>query len=162
MTSFASRACLTSCAVAASVFLLAACTSDDKDTAGPSPSAPRTTTSSATPPGASEQKLTKQVEAALEGFHDGTMVESGVERVNEGIHTEPLLTKGSTYRLNLACAGKGSAQLTFTPASAGERTTVPCDGSVVQQRLTADKPIRIDVNGNAGATGMVAWQIDQI
>jgi hypothetical protein len=34
--------------------------------------------------------------------------------------------------------------------------------SVLQQRITADKPVRIDIDGNAGATGMIAWQIDKI
>lgn len=89
------------------------------------------------------------------------MVEAGVERVSDGIHTEPLLAKGQTYRLNVVCAGKGSAQLQFTPSNSGDKATVPCDGSVVQQRIRADKSVRIDVNGDAGASGMIAWQIDK-
>ncbi|MFD5711538.1 hypothetical protein ACFWHW_14265 [Streptomyces pharetrae] len=158
------RACLTALAVASSAVLLASCTSDSGDTVGATPSSTATTsaTSSAESPGASEEKLTEQAEAALAGFHNGTLVESGVERVSEGIHTEPTLTKGEAYRISIACAGTGSAQLRFTPASAGEKATVPCDSTVVQQRITPDKPVRIHIDGQAGATGMIAWQIDKI
>ncbi|MER5371730.1 hypothetical protein [Streptomyces sp. NPDC002553] len=60
------------------------------------------------------------------------------------------------------CVGKDSAQLTFTPTSAGPKTEVPCDQSVVQQRITVHKPIRIDVDGAKGSTGVIAWQIDAI
>ena len=90
------------------------------------------------------------------------MVEAGAERVTDGIHTEPNLSEGKTYRLNLVCFGSGNAQLAFTPGSVGAKTTVPCDQSVVQQRITAHKPIRIDVDGTKGSTGMIAWQIDTI
>ena len=82
-----------------------------------------------------------------------------MERVSDGIHTGPSLTKGETYRLDLACAGTGSARLRLAPASAGRKATVPCDGTVVQQRITEDGPIRIDVDGGTGATGVIAWQI---
>jgi len=164
MTSLPVRACLTALAVASSALLLVSCTSDSGDTAGAAPSSTPTTTATSAPktPGASEKKLIEQAEAALAGFHSGTLVESGVERVSEGIHTEPTLTKGGAYRINIACAGTGSAQLRFTPASTGEKATVPCDSTVVQQRITADKPVRIDIDGRAGATGMIAWQIDKI
>lgn len=162
MTSLPVRACLTALAVASTAALLASCTSDSGDTAGTTPSSSPTTASSPEPRGASEKKLTEQAEAALAGFHNGTLVESGVERVSEGIHTEPTLTKGEAYRINVACVGTGSAQMRFTPASAGQKATVPCDSSVLQQRITADKPVRIDIDGNAGATGMIAWQIDKV
>ncbi|MGW2866532.1 hypothetical protein ACWDD4_42980, partial [Streptomyces sp. NPDC001205] len=119
MTLSVFRSGFMACVVAASAFLLVSCTSD-KDTAGSSSSSTATTEAPSVPaPTALEEKLTEQVEAAVESVHEGTMVESGVERVSEGIHTEPVLGKGATYRLNLACAGKGSAQLLFTPASAG-------------------------------------------
>jgi len=162
MTSFSARACLTACSIAASAVLLVSCTDDSGDTADASPSPSPTATSSANSPGASERKLTQQVEAALAGFRDGALLESGVERVSDGIHTEPLLTKGETYRLDLACAGRGSARLRLTPASAGGKATVPCDGTVVRQRIAGDGPIRIDVDGGTGATGMIAWQIDKV
>ena len=160
MTSLTGRACLTVLAVAASAVLVASCTSDGSDTAGPTPSA--TARSTAEPSDVSEKKLTEQAEAALAGFHNGTLVESGAERVSEGIHTEPTLSAGEAYRIGIACAGSGSARLRFTPASAGEEATVPCDGSVVQQRITVDRPVRIDIDGDAGATGMIAWQIDKV
>ncbi|MFC9459128.1 hypothetical protein [Streptomyces sp. NPDC056983] len=90
------------------------------------------------------------------------LVEAGVERVSDGIHTEPGLSEGKTYRLNLVCAGTGSAQLVFVPANAGAKATVPCDGSVVQQRISPDKLVRINVEGSKGASGVVAWQIDAL
>jgi hypothetical protein len=60
------------------------------------------------------------------------------------------------------CVGNGSARLTFTPANTGTETKVPCDQSVVQQRITVHKPVRIDVDGTKGATGVIAWRIDAI
>ncbi|MFJ5779944.1 hypothetical protein [Streptomyces sp. NPDC093094] len=162
MTSLTSRTCLTACAVTASALLLASCTSGGKDTAGTAPSPAPSASAAFTASGASEEKLTQQLGAALDGFRTGTVIESGAERIQEGIHTEPLLTEGAVYRLNLVCVGKGSAQALFTPEGAGDKTAVPCDGSVVQQRITADGPLRIDVDGRAGATGMVAWEIDEI
>ncbi|WP_328481343.1 hypothetical protein OHS71_23565 [Streptomyces sp. NBC_00377] len=90
------------------------------------------------------------------------MVEAGAERVTDGIHTEPSLSEGKAYKLNLVCVGKGSAQLTFTPTSAGTETEVPCDQSVVQQRITGHKPVRIDVDSAKASTGVIAWQIDAI
>ncbi|MFF0203939.1 hypothetical protein [Streptomyces sp. NPDC005017] len=59
-------------------------------------------------------------------------------------------------------AGRGSARLSFRPASEGSRATPPCDGSVVRRRITMDQLVRIDVNGDPGATGMVAWRIERI
>lgn len=162
MASFSARACVTVCAVTASAVLLVSCTSDSGDTTAASPSPSRTATSSADAQGASEKRLTQQVEAVLAGVREGALVESGVERVSDGIHTEPLLAKGETYRLDLACAGRGSARLRLTPASAGGKATVPCDGTVVRQRIAGDGPIRIDVDGGTGATGMIAWQIDKV
>ncbi|MEU0433936.1 hypothetical protein ABZ153_20285 [Streptomyces sp. NPDC006290] len=157
------RAYLAACAVAASAFLLASCTSGSGEgeavSAPPSPSA---SSESRTATGSSEEKLTEQAKAALAAVHSGKMVEAGVERVNDGIHTEPTLSEGKTYRLNLVCFGSGSAQLTFVPASAGTETRVPCDQSVVQQRITMHKPVHIDVDGAKGSTGMIAWQIDAI
>ncbi|NMI59747.1 hypothetical protein FNV62_27910 [Streptomyces sp. RLB3-17] len=90
------------------------------------------------------------------------MVEAGSERVIDGIHTEPSLSEGRSYRLNLVCVGNGTARLTFTPASTGTDTEVPCDQSVVQQRITAHKPVHVDVDGAKGSTGVLAWRIDAI
>lgn len=163
MTSSNPRALLAACTVAASVFLLASCTSGSGEGravgATASPSAP---SESHTATGPSEKKLTEQAQAALAAVHSGKMVEAGAERVTDGIHTEPTLSEGKTYRLNLVCVGSGSAQLALAPASTGTETKVPCDQSVVQQRITVHKPVRIDVDGIKGSTGVIAWQIDAI
>ncbi|WP_183154306.1 hypothetical protein [Streptomyces shenzhenensis] len=41
-------------------------------------------------------------------------------------------------------------------------TPVPCDQSMIQRRITVDKPVRIDVNGTEGSSGVAAWKIDAI
>ncbi|MFH9549178.1 hypothetical protein [Streptomyces sp. NPDC017435] len=156
------RAWLTGCAVAASVVLLTSCTSGSGDgKASEGPSSPASSGSQATT-GASEKKFAEQAQAALASVHGGKLVEAGAERVADGIHTEPSLSEGNAYKLNLVCVGEGSAQLTFTPTSAGTETEVPCDQSVVQQRITGHKPVRIDVDSAKGSTGVIAWQIDAI
>ncbi|MGA5041647.1 hypothetical protein ACPCA8_32005 [Streptomyces capoamus] len=88
------------------------------------------------------------------------MVESGAERVRDGVHTEPYLTAGGTYQLNLVCFGHGSARMRFTPAHGGTEIEVPCDQSVVRRRVTGRERMRIDVDGDRGASGVVAWEID--
>ncbi|WP_393083696.1 hypothetical protein [Streptomyces sp. LN704] len=163
MTSSNSRAYVVACAVAASAFLLVSCTSGSGEgEAVSAPASPSAPSGSRTATESSEKKLTEQAQAALAAAHSGKMVEAGVERVDDGIHTEPTLSEGKTYRLNLVCFGSGSAQLTFVPASAGTETRVPCDQSVVQRRITMHKPVHIDVDGAKGSTGMIAWQIDAI
>lgn len=163
MTIYSSpRLWLARCAVAASAFTLAACTASsgsDGSAIGSSPSAPNTSQTATQP---SDKKLTEQAQAALAAVHSGTLVEAGAERVTDGIHTEPTLSEGKTYKLNLACVGSGSAQLSFAPASAGTKITVPCDQSVVQQRITGKKAVRINVDAAKGATGVIAWQIDAV
>lgn len=108
-----------------SAFLLTSCTTSGSggDTAeNPSQSPAPSSTRTATEP--SEKKLTEQAQASLAAVHSGTLVEAGVERVTDGIHTEPGLSKGKTYRLDLVCAGSGSAELEFVPANAGTAVTV--------------------------------------
>ncbi|MFJ7904454.1 hypothetical protein ACIQ6V_28890 [Streptomyces sp. NPDC096198] len=147
----------------ASVLLLASCTSGagDGKTAHSISSAPTASASQAAAK-AGEEKLKSQAQAALGSVHSGTLVEGGAERVTDGIHTEPALSQGRTYRLILACAGGGSAQVTLTPANAGPKSTVPCDRTVVQQRITAHRQVRIDVDGAKVSTGVIAWQIDTV
>ncbi|MFE9610888.1 hypothetical protein [Streptomyces sp. NPDC006012] len=115
---------------------------------------------SQTSAGPSERKLTELAQAALAAVHDGKMIEAGAERVTDGIHTEPTLSEGRIYRLSLVCFGSGSADLTVTPKS--RETPAQCDQSVVQQRITVNKPVRIDVMGIKGAHGVIAWQIDAL
>jgi hypothetical protein len=153
-------------AVLLSVFLITACTASTSNEDKGANSSPSPVSSSARTPAEpsepSEKKLTEQAQATLVAVHDGTLVEAGAERVTDGIHTEPALGKGKTYKLNLVCVGSGSAQLKFVPASIGKETTVPCDRSVIQQRIVADKAVRIDVDGTEGSTGVIAWQIDAV
>ncbi|MBA9046344.1 MULTISPECIES: hypothetical protein [Streptomyces] len=87
-----------------------------------------------------DRKLTAQAQSALDAASDGgsSMVESGVERVSDGVHTQPGPTHGA--------AGKKA---------------VPCDGSVVFERLTAESALKVDVRGKPGAAGMIAWRINK-
>ncbi|MFF9085097.1 hypothetical protein ACF1BE_01465 [Streptomyces sp. NPDC014991] len=153
---------LAGCSVLASAFMLTSCTMSGGggDRAGssqsPAPSSARTATRQ------SEKELSEQAQAALAAVRGGTPVEAGAERVTDGIHSDATLSRGKTYRISLACTGKGNARLTFVPADAGTKTAVPCDKSVVQQRITADKPVRIDVDGTRGSTGVIAWQINAV
>ncbi|MFJ7044019.1 hypothetical protein ACIQVC_11540 [Streptomyces sp. NPDC101112] len=53
-----------------------------------------------------------------------------MEKVADGVHTEPHLEDGKPYRITLVCVGQGSAQLAFTPAGSGRKgVVVPCDGA---------------------------------
>ncbi|MGW5047669.1 hypothetical protein [Streptomyces griseoluteus] len=163
MTQLGPRTLFTGCAAAASVLLLTSCTSGGDDSgAGHATTPPPTAGASRAAAKAQEEKLTEQAQAALAAVHSGTMVEAGTERVTDGIHTEPTLSRGKTYSLNVVCAGSGSAQLTLTPATAHPRTEVPCDQTVVQQRVTVHDHVRIDVDGAKGSTGVIAWQLDTI
>ncbi|MFF3512209.1 hypothetical protein [Streptomyces sp. NPDC002573] len=109
-----------------------------------------------------EERLGEQAQAALGGFGGGGMVEAGTERVADGIHTEPLLGRGRVYRLDLVCIGRGRARVVFTPAGTGTEGGVPCDRSVVRRRITSHGPLRIDVDGVKGSTGVVAWVIREV
>ncbi|MFF1447484.1 hypothetical protein ACFVYF_04895 [Streptomyces sp. NPDC058274] len=95
-------------------------------------------------------------------MQSGRFFASGAERVTDGVHTETILSKGKNYKLNLVCIGSGSAQLSFTPASAGSKAAIPCDQSLVQQRITGHGPVRINVDGAKGATGVIAWRVDAV
>ncbi|WP_236067890.1 hypothetical protein [Streptomyces brasiliscabiei] len=158
MTSSRAMGRLTACVAAASIVLISGCTS--ADSSGAAESAPSTPSAKVSPDGPPDDKLIEQAQAALAAAHSGTMVEAGVERVADGIHAEPLLEADRTYRFQLVCVGGGSVRVVFRPENAGRKATVPCDGAVAQQRLTGSEPLRIDVDGGAGATGTVAWQID--
>ncbi|MFJ9832223.1 hypothetical protein ACIRU2_12625 [Streptomyces sp. NPDC101169] len=153
---------LAGCCVLVSAFLLTWCTTSGSDGGGPH-SSPSPAPSSPRPATAQQEKnLGEQARAALAAVRGGTPVEAGAERVTDGVHSEPTLTRGRTYRISLACAGRGAAELTFVPANAGTKTTVPCDRSVVQQRITAEAPVHVDVDGTRGSTGVIAWQISPL
>lgn len=162
MISSSPRARPARCAVVVGALLLTSCTygtggdAAAEHSSSPSPSLSRKAT------GPSGKTLAEQARAALDTVHSGTMVEGGAEDVTDGIHTEPSLSKGRTYRLSLVCFGIGSARLVFTPAAAGTEAEVPCDRSMVLQRINAVGPLRIDVEGEKGATGVIGWQIDAV
>ncbi|MFG3098665.1 hypothetical protein [Streptomyces sp. NPDC048202] len=161
MTHTSTRAWLAVGAVTASVLLLASCSSDggDGDATGPA-SSPAAGASSHGTADVRERKLTAEAQDVLAAASGGTRVEAGAERVTDGIHIEPLLREGKTYKLSLVCVGSGSARVTMTPASVGPSAEVPCDRSIVQQRITAPKQVRIDADGAKGSVGVIAWQID--
>ncbi|MGV9994246.1 hypothetical protein [Streptomyces sp. NPDC003374] len=148
------------CALAPALFITG-CTSHNDADASHSPSAPATHQSAEAQ---AEKRLTAAVQSALDATTDkgNSMVESGVERVSDGVHTQPGLTQGKTYKLTVACAGKGTAEIVLTPSSAGEKKSVPCDQSVVFERINPKASFRLDVVGKPGASGMVAWRINKV
>ncbi|MEU6595084.1 hypothetical protein ABZ923_38805 [Streptomyces sp. NPDC046881] len=162
MTHVTVRRWIAGCTVAVSVFLLASCTSDAADGEAAKTSSKPTPSSSRVAGGSAERRLTEQAQSALAAVQTGRMVESGAERLTDGIHTEPSLQPGNTYELQLVCVGHGTAQLSFKPADTGTPVTVPCDQSVVRQRIRAGKQIHIDVDATQGSNGVIAWEIDSI
>ncbi|MGW2742793.1 hypothetical protein [Streptomyces sp. NPDC001450] len=90
------------------------------------------------------------------------MVESGVERVSDGIHTRPDVATGRAYQLTVVCAGNGNAEIAFTPSKTAAKKAVPCDQSVVFERFTGTNELKIDVQGNSQAVGMIAWRINTV
>ncbi|MEV6534014.1 hypothetical protein AB0M86_31170 [Streptomyces sp. NPDC051639] len=142
------------------VLCLTACTSD-KDPAPDRSAAPSHQSSAGR---SAEKKLTEQAQSALDSVtkQDESMVESGVERVSDGIHTQPDLSAGHAYKLTVVCAGKGTAEITFTPRKTAARRTVSCDRSVVSERFTAGKQVRIDTQGKPEASGMIAWRLNSV
>ncbi|WP_181796641.1 hypothetical protein [Streptomyces sp. WELS2] len=117
---------------------------------------------SAEPP--AEERLAAQAQSALDAVTERgrSMVESGTERVSDGVHTQPGLPAGRTCRLTVVCAGEGAARIVLTPGRTAPGKPVPCDRSVVFERFTSGKAVRIDVEGDARATGMIAWRINTV
>ncbi|GAA0640484.1 hypothetical protein GCM10009535_16900 [Streptomyces thermocarboxydovorans] len=110
--------------------------------------------------------LQKKAERALGIEEDGAdsdlFVESGFERVNDGIHTRSALSKGESYSLSVVCSGRGTVQVTVTAERSVERT-VTCDGVPVRQRITdAPAEMKIDVDGLPGSSGIAGWRIDEL
>ncbi|MGW7042398.1 hypothetical protein ACWGDT_06705 [Streptomyces avermitilis] len=147
--------------VLAPALLMTACTSDH-DSAPESTASPTATHRS--PEAQTEKKLTAQAQSALDAVTDqgDSMVESGVERVSDGVHTQPDLAQGVSYKLSVVCAGKGDMEIVFTPTSAGSKESVPCDRSVVFERFVGKDSLRLDVQGKPGMTGMIAWRINKV
>lgn len=113
-----------------------------------------------------EKVLEKRVEKVLGvGGVDGSgdsFVESGVERVRDGIHTRSVLSAGASYSLAVVCSGAGEVRLTVSVKRSAPRT-VACDGVPVRQRLVeVPAHVEVDVDGLAGASGIVGWRIDEV
>jgi hypothetical protein len=148
--------------VLAPALALVACTSHQE--AGPRrPSSPAASSSAASST-AAEERLVAQAEEALEGTvgEDDGFVESGAERVTDGVHSQPSVVKGKTYRLTVVCVGSGTAEITFTPAAGTARRTVPCDRSPVFERFSGTPPLRLDITGTPGSSGMIAWRVSTL
>ncbi|MFG2496716.1 hypothetical protein ACGFSB_00620 [Streptomyces sp. NPDC048441] len=149
------------CASLLSAALITGCSSDTEKPNEPTGSPTRKATPTA--PVQDEQGLGKKVKEALgtESIDDSDplFVESGLERVSDGIHTDSVLSKGSSYELSVACAGRGKVSLSVG-LKGHVRQTVLCDGVPVLQRIT-DSPskVKISAEGASGATGMIGWRI---
>ncbi|MER5963324.1 hypothetical protein [Streptomyces sp. NPDC002057] len=106
-----------------------------------------------------EEEQGKRAKSALEtgSPDDPEFVESGLERVREGVHSLSPLKRGKAYKLSVACVGTGTVKVVIADRAP---RSVPCDGVPAGQRVE-DAPSRlpIDITAEAGATGMVAWQI---
>ncbi|MDX3765214.1 hypothetical protein OG963_20320 [Streptomyces sp. NBC_01707] len=153
------------CASALCVALVTGCTSEPGGPNAPasSPGQPRESPSS--PSDLTDDKLGKQVERTLDTAEvsdsDPTFVEAGLERVGDGFHSVPELTRGHSYKLSVVCAGKGKIILSIAVKNPVRQTLV-CDGVTFRQDLTASAaPIKIDGDGMPGATGMVGWRLDK-
>ncbi|WP_309053419.1 hypothetical protein [Streptomyces sp.] len=88
---------------------------------------------------------------------DPAFVESGLERVRDGVHHRSPLTRGTSYTVSVACAGTGTVTVVidrtaFPPA--------PCDTVPVRHRVDhAPAQLPLSVTGTPGSTGMIAWRI---
>lgn len=150
---------LAACAVMSLTFLTG-CT-DDSDGSGKSHAEPTKTS-----PTHDEQKLGQQVKEALGtqaiDDSDPLFVESGLERISDGIHTQAKLPPGTRYELKVACAGTGKIELSIEGGKP-DHQTVRCDGVPATQRTSgAQGPLQIDTTGRSGAAGMVGWRISRI
>ncbi|MEV6808733.1 hypothetical protein [Streptomyces sp. NPDC051132] len=142
------------------VLCLTACTAGTD----PVPDHPATAASPPSGDTPAEKKLAARAQSALDAVTEqgDAMVESGMERVSDGIHTRPDLSTGRPYKLTVVCAGKGDAEIVVTPGKTAAAKPVPCDGSVVFERFTGSTALRIDVRGKTKATGMMAWRINTV
>ncbi|MFC8131923.1 hypothetical protein [Streptomyces sp. NPDC057302] len=110
-----------------------------------------------------ERRLGEQAEKAVGAEeiddNDPLFVESGLERVGDGIHTASETQRGSSLELSVACAGKGKITLSVGPKKAVSQT-MTCDGVPVLHRITsAPSTLSINTDSKPGATGMVAWRL---
>ncbi|MEU5917388.1 hypothetical protein [Streptomyces sp. NPDC047141] len=153
------RTPLTTAAVLALASLLATgCT-----TAAPAPPPPPSATGNPTntrPDDEREQGERAQAAVSTTSPDDPEFVESGLERVGDGVHARSPLTRGKGYRLSVACVGTGHVKLAVAD---GTPRTVACDGVPTTQRIEhAPTRLPIDITETPGSTGMVAWQLASV
>jgi hypothetical protein len=142
--------------------LIVGCSSDHEGQGKKAPRSNDSTSVTSDQAKALELKAKKALGIAETDDADDLFVESGLERVGDGIHTRTTLTRGKSYTLAVACAGTGNVHLTVT-AKPPARQTVECDSVPVRHRITnAPAQIEIDVEATAGSTGFVGWRIDEL
>lgn len=110
-------------------------------------------------PGENEEDQGKRAKAALETVSpdDPEFVESGLERVGDGVHSRSPLKKGKSYRVSVACVGTGTVKVVIAKEPP---EPLPCDGAPAGRRImNAPADLPIDIAATTGATGMIAWQI---
>ncbi|QIP83189.1 hypothetical protein GLX30_02830 [Streptomyces sp. Tu 2975] len=145
------------------VVIVTGCTENSGSTGEPTERA-TPTTAPAQPTGTNDKRLGEQAEAALDTvtIDDPEFVESGLESLADGIHTDSPLVRGKSYQLGVACAGQGKAKLSVHIEGEPVVRSFDCDGTAVHQRITkAPSRLRVDVDGEPGSSGMVAWQISE-
>ncbi|MFB9554168.1 hypothetical protein [Streptomyces roseoviridis] len=154
------RRTVTAAAVMALASLLASgCRDTTTPTTTLSGSATTKPTGTRAPAGDDEEAQGERARAALETVSpdDPEFVESGLERVADGVHHRSALEKGKTYTVSVACVGAGAVKVVIADKAPH---SVPCDGVPASQRVeNAPAHVPIDVTAASGAMGMVAWQI---
>ncbi|MFE3719013.1 hypothetical protein [Streptomyces cyaneofuscatus] len=136
--------------------LLTGCTDSgrDSDTPGPGP------TVSGPSQEERDEKLRREAEAAVGTTDDGPEREAGAGPLAEGIHTQPLLTPGKSYKVSFACAGSGAGEATVQSKGATDVKKVECGGAPVHMRVhDAPSRVTIDVTAVGEASGMAAYRI---
>ncbi|MFH9726749.1 hypothetical protein ACH4M4_27855 [Streptomyces sp. NPDC017254] len=141
------------------------CTGPGADSAAPVSSAPASTApaspAASAPPGgvAVAAAYERRVKDALDTISpdDPEFVESGTERVEDGVHHRSPLEKGAAYQLALVCAGEGA----IVPVVGGEELgAVRCDGVPVTHRIaSAPAEFSLAVDGQAGVSGALGWRV---
>ncbi|MFJ2060720.1 hypothetical protein ACIOMM_33015 [Streptomyces sp. NPDC087908] len=134
----------------------------DTTTPSPTPSGTGKPTGTQSPSADSEDDQGKRAKAALETVSpdDPEFVESGLERVSEGVHNLSPLKKGKAYKVSVACVGTGTVKVVIADKAP---QSVPCDGVPTGQRIeNSPAQLPIDITAASRATGMVAWQIVSI
>lgn len=86
---------------------------------------------------------------ALDGTpNDGDAVVAGMERVADGVRTEPSpLSRGSSYRLTVVCPGHRSRRRRVTPKSAAVKRRVSCDRAGAETMAWHLEKVWADVGG---------------